>query len=149
MEKDQVKRLLSESDLPQDVQERLAGAEYENEEAVKEAILAEAKDGGDKPKPEPVVYLAEAEIKTLLEASRLPRQAQGRLAEGQYLDVEALKTVVETERAYIKELTGSGKPFAQGESASTDATMTEAEYDEAYDDIRRRHGLHVQEVNNA
>ena len=149
MEKDQVKQLLSESDLPQDVQERLVGVEYENEEAVKEAILAEAKDGGGKPKPEPVVYLAKAEIKTLLEASRLPKQAQERLAEGQYLDVEALKTVVETERAYIKELTGSGKPFAQGESASTDATMTEADYDKEYNDILSRHGLHVQEVGNA
>ncbi len=144
MEKDQVKRLLSESDLPQDVQERLAGVEYENEEAVKEAILAEAK-AGEKPKPE-VIYLAEAEIKELLEASRLPKQAQGRLKEGQYLDTEALKTAIESERQYIKELTGSGKPFAQGESASTDATMTEAEYEKEYNDIRRRHGLQVQEV---
>ena len=138
MDKEQVKRLLSESDLPQDVQERLTGVEYEDEEAVKEAILAEVKQ-------EPV-FLAEAEIKTFLEASRLPQQAQARLAEGEYLDEEALRAVVDTERAYIKELTGSGKPFAQGESASTDATMTEAEYNEAYDDIRRRHGLHVQEV---
>lgn len=142
MDKEQVKRLLSESDLPQDAQERLVGVEYENEEAVKEAILAEAKaKGGDKPKP--VVYLAEAEIKELLEASRLPKQAQGRLIESQYLDAEALKTVIEQERAYIKELTGSGKPFAQGDTAPTDATMSEVDYDAGIDDIFERHGVSV------
>ena len=142
MDKEQVKRLLSESDLPQDAQERLAGAEYENEEAVKEAILAEAKaKSGDEPKP--VVYLAEAKIKELLEASRLPKQAQDRLVESQYLDTEALKTVIEAERAYIKELTGSGKPFAQGDIAPTDAIMSEVDYDAGIDDIFERHGVSV------
>jgi len=138
MDKEQVKRLLSESDLPQDAQERLAGAEYENEEAVKEAILAEAKVD-----PKPVVYLAEAEIKTLLEASRLPQQAQNRLAEAKYLDTEALKTVIESERQYIKEITGSGKPFAQGDTAPVSTVMSEAEFDAEYDDIMRRHSVDV------
>jgi len=135
MDKEQVTRLLSESGLPQDAQERLAGAEYEDEEAVKEAILAEAKQ---EPK-----FLAEAEIKELLEASRLPRQAQERLTEAKYLDTEALKSAIESERQYIKEITGSGKPFAQGDTAPVDATMSEADFNAEYDDILRRHGLNV------
>jgi hypothetical protein len=146
MDKEQIEKLLSESDLSQEAQERLAGAEYEDEEAVKEAILAEAKateTGGDD-KPKPVTYLAEAEIKELLEASRLPPQAQERLAGGQYLDADALKAAVEQERAYIKELTGSGKPFAQGGgTAPGEEQMSEADYETAYADILRRHGLHV------
>lgn len=155
MDKEQVKRLLSESDLPQDVQKRLVGVEYKNEEAVKEAILAEAKPKVE-PKVEPVVepkvepkvepavtYLAEAKVKEALEASKLPKQAQVRLTEGEYLDEEALKAAVDAERAYIKELTGSGRPFAQGGSAAPEGgaeVMSEAEYDAEYNDILGRHG---------
>lgn len=115
----------------------------EQEEETTEATLSEDQQ-------QKVTYLAESEVKAALEASRLPQQAQARLTESQYLDTEALKTAIEQERAYIKELTGSGRPFAQGESSATDEEiMSEAEYDEAYADIRRRHGLYVQEVNDA
>jgi len=108
----------------------------EQEEGTEEATLSEGQQ-------QEVTYLAESEVKGALEASRLPRQAQSRLAEGQYLDVEALKAAVEAERAYVKELTGSGKPFAQGESAPADATMSEADYDAGINDIFERHGVNV------
>jgi len=110
----------------------------ETEEESQEATLTE--DGGEE---EEITYLAESDVKEMLEASRLPPQAQERLAEGQYLDADALKAAVEQERAYIKELTGSGKPFAQGETAPPDAQMSEAGYDTAYADILRRHGVYV------
>lgn len=106
------------------------------EQGTQEATLSEARQ---------VTYLAESEVKALLETSRLPQQAQGRLAEAQYLDVEALKTAIEAERAYIKEITGSGKPFAHGQAAQA-AQLSEADYETAYKDILRRHGLNVPEA---
>lgn len=120
-------------------EEEQVTTQQETEEESQEATLTE--DGGE----EEITYLAESEIKEILTASRLPQQAQGRLAEGQYLDAEAVKAAIEQERAYIKELTGSGKPFAQGETAPTDAQMSEADYDAAYNDILKRHGLYVPE----
>ena len=41
MDKEQIEKLLSESELPQEAQERLAGAEYEDESALRQAVLAE------------------------------------------------------------------------------------------------------------
>jgi len=108
----------------------------EQEEGTEEATLSEGQQ-------QEVTYLAESEVKAALEASRLPQQAQGRLAEGQYLDAEALKAAIKAERAYIKELTGSGKPFAQGDTAPADATMSEADYDAGINDIFERHGVNV------
>jgi hypothetical protein len=116
-------------------EEQTTAQEQEQEEGAQEATLQE----------DSVTYLAESEVKAALEASRLPRQAQSRLAEGQYLDAEALKAAVEAERAYVKELTGSGRPFAQGDTAPADATMSEAEYEAERDEIYRRHGVRVPE----
>jgi len=60
------------------------------------------------------------------------------------LDTEALKTVVESERQYIKELTGSGKSFAQGGgTAPGEEQMSETDYEAEYANILRRHGLYV------
>jgi hypothetical protein len=117
-------------------EEQVITQEQEQEEETQEATLSEGQQ-------QEVTYLAESEVKAALEASRLPQQAIGRLAEGQYLDTEALKTTIEAERAYIKELTGSGRPFAQGDTAPVDATMSEADYDAEYDDIMKRHSVYV------
>jgi hypothetical protein len=119
-------------------EEQVTTQEQEQEEESQEATLTE--DGGG----EEITYLAESEVKAALEASRLPPQAQGRLSESRYLDTDALKAAIEQERQYIKEITGSGKPFAQGGgTAPGEEQMSEADYDTAYADILRRHGLHV------
>jgi len=84
-------------------EEQTTAQEQEQEEGAQEATLSEDQQ-------QEVTYLAESEVREALEASRLPRQAQGRLAEGQYLDAGALKAAVEAERAYVKELTAPASP---------------------------------------
>jgi hypothetical protein len=135
---------MSEEVNPQETQEQEEVAD------TAEATLSEANgdETTDSNEVTEVTYLAEAEVEKMLKASQLPQQAQTRLAEGEYLDEEALKAAIEAERAYIKELTGGGRPFAQGESSSPDeeATMSEADYTKEYNDILSRHGLYVKEA---
>jgi hypothetical protein len=112
MEKEQIGKLLSESDLPQDVQERLAGGEYENEEAVKEAILKETKEPAQEPKAPQV--LAESEVEKLVDETKLPNAFKAALKVAEYADEDALKAAIAEAVKDAKALTGSGRVFAQG-----------------------------------
>jgi len=59
--------------------------------------------------------LSELEVTALLEAEkRLPVASRARLAEGQYVTADAVKAATVKELAYLKELYGSGQPFALG-----------------------------------
>jgi len=88
--------------------------------------------------------LEEAEVAKLLSETNLPSASKKRLAEGEYEDESALREAILAEVEYVKKLTGSGQPFAQGGgTAPGEEQMSEADYDTAYDDILRRHGLHV------
>jgi hypothetical protein len=145
MEKEQIEKLLSESDLSQDVQERLAGAEYEDEEAVKEAILKEKAQQEKAPQK-----LAEADVEKAVDATKLPDFAKAALKARGYADEAELKEAVEAAVKEVAKLTGSGQPFGQGGSAAPgEGQMSEADYETAYADILTRHGLHVpqQEAN--
>jgi hypothetical protein len=114
MDKEQIGKLLSESDLPQDVQERLAGGEYENEEAVKEAILKEKDQQESAQEPEAPQVLAESEVEKLVEETKLPAAFKAALKTAEHTDEDALKAAIAEAVKEVKALTGSGKVFAQG-----------------------------------
>ncbi len=121
LDKEKVEGLLSESDLPQEVQERLAGAEYESEEAVKEAILKEKAQGAPR-------VLAEAEVEKLVEATKLPGFAKIALKVRDYEDEAALEKAIAETTEDVKKLTGSGQVFGQGGGAgSKDQPLSEKE----------------------
>jgi hypothetical protein len=142
MEKEKVVRLLSESELPQESQERLAGEEYKDEGAVKEAILQE------KARLEAPQQLGEADISKLLAETNLPSASKKRLAGGQYEDESALREAVLAEIDYVKALTGSGQPFGQG---SSQAQAQQKLLEERLSEIDLRYGIAqaTQEVQNA
>lgn len=130
---------------------------------VEEPVVAEPEADGEKPPVvvEPVagekppedavippaavpapVLTAEA-ISAALEATNLPAPAKARLMAAGCADEASLKAAIGQETEYVKALTGSGKPFAQGPSRGPDAgkAMTEAEYAAAMDGILKRHGV--------
>lgn len=96
---------------------------------------------------EEVHPLAEAEVMRLLAISNLPQASKDRLAGTEYADEAGVKAAVVAEVAYVKKLTGSGKPTDLGASAAVGAVrMTEADVQTAMDDHDRRHGLYVKEA---
>ena len=106
-----------------------------------ETVLSEAGQ-----EQETLTYLAEAEVKSLLEASSLPKAAQERLATGEYLDEAKVKGAIAFETRYLKEITGSGKPFGQGGAKPPEETrISEADVQKRFDAIDRRHGLYIAE----
>jgi hypothetical protein len=137
MDKEQIEKLLSESELPQEVQERLAGAEYEDEEAVKQAILKEQKQAQEEEAPQ---KLAEAEVAQLLSETNLPSASKNRLAGAEYEDESALREAILAEVEYVKTLTGSGQPFGQGQGQAQQEIKP---LSERLDAIDQRYGLQV------
>jgi hypothetical protein len=107
-------------------------------------------EAGEKP-PEDVIppatdavpVLTADAISAALEATNLPAAAKAKLTAGVYVSEASLKAAIGQETEYVKALTGSGKPFAQGPSRGPDAgkAMTEAEYATAMDGILGRHGV--------
>jgi hypothetical protein len=77
-----------------------------------------------------------------VDKSRLPAVSKAKLKAGQYVSTEALSGAIVAETAYVKALTGSGRPFAQGASApAKKAHMTPDEDAARYAEIAKRHGL--------
>ena len=95
------------------------------------------------PEPEGAPALTAEAISAVLEATNLPAAAKARLTAGAYADEATLKAAIGQETEYVKALTGSGKPFAQGPSSGPDVgkRMNEAEYGTAMDGILKRHGV--------
>jgi len=97
--------------------------------------------------PEPAapvlpVVLPVERVSEILTGTRLPKPAQARLSAQAWADETALAEAVENEIAYLKEITGSGKPFGLGESAAAQpARMSETDRLSALDEIDRRYGL--------
>jgi hypothetical protein len=87
--------------------------------------------------------LSELEVTALLEAEkRLPVVSRVRLAEGQYVTADAVKAATVKELAYLKELYGSGQPFALGAAPSAPAkSITEklAEANQALDAVNKKY----------
>jgi hypothetical protein len=118
----------------------------------KPPVVVEPAAGEEKPPedaiPRPtdaVAVLTPEAISAVLEATHLPAAAKAKLVTGTYVSEASLKAAIGQETEYVKALTGSGKPFAQGPSRGPDAgkAMTEAEYAAAMDGILGRHGIPI------
>jgi len=105
---------------------KVKGEKVEEVKEVQEVELREG-DKGQEARPEEKAKksLAEAEVKDTLARSNLPGASQQRLAEASYQDAEALETVIKAEKAYVKELTGSGKPVGMGGTKSIEELSPE------------------------
>jgi hypothetical protein len=66
-------------------------------------------------------------VAKLLEASKMPKAAQVKLVEANYLDEEAVKAAVNAERAYLQEITGAGKPVGMGKTEPPQVDLAEIE----------------------
>ena len=94
---------------------------------------------------EPV--LEQDKVKTMLLASRLPVQAQERLGETAYRDIEQLQAAIASEKEYIKSITGSGEPFGLSESETpTPKPVDMSEIEKRKDAINKKH-LHIGDKN--
>ena len=114
-----------------------------------EAVLSEAgQEGQEAPakagKPKPLDGDA---VGTLLKASTLPGAAQKRLAEAEYKSEAVVRAAITAEVAYLKTITGSGKPFGQGGGLALEAQrISEDDIQKKFDAIDEDHGLHVHVV---
>lgn len=112
------------------------GMEEEREAEVEEVGEAEAA-------AEPVT-LAESDVETALAETNLPEFAKTSLAAGEYETAEQLQEAIATVVAEVKELTGSGRPFAVGEGAGSEPLSLEEQEkraDERFDRIMREIGM--------
>jgi hypothetical protein len=92
--------------------------------------------------PEPTPILMEAgAVRVTLDKSGLPAKAIERLAVLAYADQAALDAAIASEKAYIKEITGSGRPIGLGGSAPVSEADPEKKYQERMAEIYRRYGL--------
>lgn len=116
MNKEKILELLGKSVLPEAARKRLALAEYADEAALATAITAETdylKDLAEVASPETQaqpVALAEADVVAALAKTTLPQPSRKRLAEHEYKTNAELESAVKGEIAYLKEITGSGRP---------------------------------------
>jgi len=93
-------------------------------EELEEVTLSEQEE----PEPEtPPESLASEKVQEMVDATNLPDAAKAKLSEAEYADEEAVRAAVAVEVAYIKELTGSGKPFAQGAGSAPERRPRTAE----------------------
>jgi hypothetical protein len=76
------------------------------------------------PKPE---HLAEAEVEATLAETNLPKAFKAALGKGEYADADVLKAAIAEAVAEVKELTGSGQPFGQGNTEPTQPSEEDME----------------------
>jgi hypothetical protein len=94
------------------------------------------------PAPAEPTKLSEVEVTALLEAEkRLPAASRVRLAEGQYKDGEEVKSTITKELAYLKDLLGSGQPFALGAPKQPEKSYTDrlAEAEAGLDKVNQKY----------
>jgi hypothetical protein len=152
--KNEVAAALEASGLPENVQTALAAAEYPDAAALLAAIIAvQSLKSGETPEPpaeeEPVPgdddetpaaesELPEADIQAALAKTRLPEPARARLAGAKYRSLAELNAAVTAETAYLKSVTGSGRPVSPGKTQPA-APRTLAERDKTVDRVLDRH----------
>ena len=93
------------------------------------------------PEPEQVeeVWLSEDAVTSILADAKLPEKARARLAEQQYSDEGMLRTAVQSEADYIKELTGAGQPvIVPGKAAPERKAVPLAEREAAQSKINQK-----------
>lgn len=86
-------------------------AEADMKEEELEEVTLEEESGEPEKAPEPF-----AEVQALLDETNLPDASKTRLLEREHEDEEAAKDAIQAEIAYVKELTGSGRPTGLGGS---------------------------------
>jgi len=95
------------------------------EEPLEEVTLQEQQEPEEQP-PAPA-KLEPEKVSEMVEATNLPDAAKARLCEREYADRAELEGAIGGEVAYIKEVTGSGKPFAQGAGSAPEKRPRTAE----------------------
>jgi hypothetical protein len=92
--------------------------------------------------PEPEALTADV-VQEILGESTLPGASRSRLAEASYQTREDLDAAIVAEVEYVKTITGSGKPVAQGEGAGrkVETGMSEEDYEARLREIEKSHGL--------
>ena len=84
-------------------------------------------------------FLSEIAVKAELAKTNLPDSAKEWLMESQYKDEAALKEAIGRATERVKKLTGSGQPFAQGQTTATQ--VAEVDVNKRLDEIDKRYGL--------
>ena len=84
------------------------------EEPLEEVTLQEQQEPEPEEEPPAPAMLDQEKVKELAEATNLPDVSKAKLLEAEYADEEAAQDAIAAEVAYVKQITGSGKPFAQG-----------------------------------
>ena len=96
------------------------------EEPLEEVTLQEQQEPEEE-MPAPAM-LDQEKVKELMQATNLPSAAKAKLSEAEYADEDEAQAAIAAEVAYVKQLTGSGKPFAQGGGTAPESKpLSEAE----------------------
>ena len=96
------------------------------EEPLEEVTLQEQQEPEEET-PAPAM-LDQEKVKELMQATNLPSAAKAKLSEAEYADEDEAQAAIAAEVAYVKQLTGSGKPFAQGGGTAPESKpLSEAE----------------------
>lgn len=113
------------------------------DEAVEEkevAITEDADTSTTTNQGDAVETLAAEDVKTILAASKLPKASQNRMSERTFETREQLSEAITAEIEYIKEISGSGKPFGMSESESTaPKPVNMAEVEKRKDEVNQKH----------
>ena len=114
MDKATILDVLSKSALPEAARKRLGEADYADGAALDTAIQSElnylkALAEVAAPAAQPV-ELAEIDVQSALNNSTLPQPSRARLAERKWKNQTELNAAITGEVAYLKEVTGSGRP---------------------------------------
>ena len=130
---------LAESEVPVDekeiekvVPQEETPAEEPVIEAEAEAVIIKEQEVDEEP-------LAAEVVKEVLAASNLPKPSLKRLSEGTYEDTEALEAAIAYEVSYIKELSGSGKPFGLSESDNEPKPVSVEELNTRKDEVNKKY----------
>lgn len=117
----------------------------ENMSDEKKEKKVEEQDGAQEQKKTEAHVLSEDAVASILSESNLPDPAKERLTGAEYEDEGAVEAAVQREVDYLKEITGSGEPFAQGQTQPpAEKRIGEADLQKRFDAIDRRHGLYVE-----
>jgi hypothetical protein len=110
------------------IEEQEPAEEAPVEEQLEEVTLQEQQEPEEPPAP---AMLEPEKVQELVEATSLPDAAKAKLSEAEYADEDEARAAIAAEVAYVKELTGSGKPFAQGAGSAPEHKPRSAEESDA------------------
>lgn len=106
-----------------------------------EEVPQEAPEAEEEPTEAAPQFMGEAEVVAFLKERKVKPVIANRLASGLYENQQELEEAVAAEVAYLKEVTGSGRPFGVGvsESANEPRSISVAERDEKLSAINKKY----------